>query len=297
MVFTTKSRSSTLAREIAADATIAVSLLRQVTVLSRPSPLYSPTALSGTSSSEESDEPPTTARRKLLRRVVRSSPSLSFDSRSSAKAPPKNKPLPPIPHGISDTRSLQTDVCIGFPKRPKNRMASHQRHPSLEETASLPDGLYKGKLRLEKSMLPSIDWAGLGVKASRSINQYMCVGIHLSVDSILSRCLLYSGRMSCGPEYQFVFSELRSHPASSGCRETLTRATDSRYQPCKIIPCVYPSLRGLCTIVTRREYNVLFRARYSSSYARTVRGPQGLDDAINGSTSAGTVARVYERIC
>lgn len=43
---------------------------------------------------------------------------------------------------------------------------TEQRHPSLEEHTSLPEGLYKGKLRLEKSMLPSIDWAGLGVKAS-----------------------------------------------------------------------------------------------------------------------------------
>jgi hypothetical protein len=166
VVFTTKPRSSTLAREIAADATIAVSLLRQVTVLSRPSPLYSPTALSSSSSSEELDAPPITTKRRLLRRVVRSTPSLTSDSKSSAKAAPKDKPLPPIPHGVSDTRSLQTDVCIGFPKRPKNRMAAHQRHPPLEETASLPDGLYKGKLRLDKSMLPSIDWAGLGVKVS-----------------------------------------------------------------------------------------------------------------------------------
>ena len=77
---------------------------------------------------------------------------------------PKDKPLPPIPHGISDTRSLQTDVCVGFPKRPRNRPASHERHPSIEAANALPDGLYKGKLKLEKNMLPSIDWAGLSVK-------------------------------------------------------------------------------------------------------------------------------------
>lgn len=61
-------------------------------------------------------------------------------------------------------RSLHTDVCIGFPKRPRSRVAAHQRHPSIEESAALPDGLYKGKLRLDKTMLPSIEWAGLTVK-------------------------------------------------------------------------------------------------------------------------------------
>ncbi|KIP07307.1 hypothetical protein PHLGIDRAFT_19214 [Phlebiopsis gigantea 11061_1 CR5-6] len=167
VVFTTKPRSPTLAREIAADATIAISLLRQVTVLSRPSPLYSPNVAYSSASSDDSDAPPMTTKRRLLRRRGKSSPSLVSDLKSGSRlynAAPLNKPLPPIPHGVSDTRSLQTDVCIGFPKRPRNPSTSHHRHPSLEEHSSLPDGLYKGKLRLEKTMLPSIDWAGLGVK-------------------------------------------------------------------------------------------------------------------------------------
>ena len=165
VVFTTKPRSPALAREIAADATIAISLLRQVTVLSRPSPLYSPNVASYSASSDDSDAPPMTPKRRLLRRRGKSSPSLASDLKVH-KAVPLDKPLPPIPHGVSDTRSLQTDVCIGFPKRPRNRSASHHRHPSLEEHSALPDGLYKGKLRLEKTMLPSIDWAGLNVKVS-----------------------------------------------------------------------------------------------------------------------------------
>ncbi|GJE94838.1 hypothetical protein PsYK624_110130 [Phanerochaete sordida] len=166
VVFTTKPRSAALAREIAADATIAVSLLRQVTVLSGPSPLYSPTSSQSNVSSEESDTRPAPKRSLLRRRIVKSSPSSPSGSlRSSQKpAPSQDKPLPPIPQGVSDMRSLHTDVCIGFPKRPRNRMAASQRHPSLEDNASLPDGLYKGKLRLDKSMLPSIEWAGLTVK-------------------------------------------------------------------------------------------------------------------------------------
>lgn len=166
VVFTTRPRSSTLAREIAADATIAVSLLRQVTVLSGPSPLYSPTIAPSNASSEDSDAKTAAPKRSLLRRrIVKSSPTTPTNLiRSPQKPAPQDKPLPPIPHGVSDMRSLHTDVCIGFPKRPRNRVAAHQRHPSLEENAALPDGLYKGKLRLDKTMLPSIEWAGLTVK-------------------------------------------------------------------------------------------------------------------------------------
>ena len=82
----------------------------------------------------------------------------------------KDKPLPPIPagkQGISDTRILQTDVCVGFPKRPRNRIQPHEQHPSIDAHTSLPDGLYKGKLQLNKNMLPTIDWAGLVVKVSK----------------------------------------------------------------------------------------------------------------------------------
>ncbi|EKM58006.1 uncharacterized protein PHACADRAFT_206848 [Phanerochaete carnosa HHB-10118-sp] len=165
VVFTTRPRSSALAREIAADATIAVSLLRQITVLSGPSPLYSPTISASSVSSEDSDARITPKKSLLRRRIVKSSPSTPSGSlRSPQKPVPQDKPLPPIPHGISDMRSLHTDVCIGFPKRPRNRMASHRHHPSIEENAALPDGLYKGKLRLDKSMLPSIEWASLTVK-------------------------------------------------------------------------------------------------------------------------------------
>lgn len=169
VVFTTRPRSSTLAREIAADATIAVSLLRQITVLSGPSPLYSPTLSAASVATEDSDARTTSSKRSLLRRrTAKSSPSTPSGSpRSPQKPVPQDKPLPPIPHGISDMRSLHTDVCIGFPKRPRNRVAAQQRHPSIEEHAALPDGLYKGKLRLDKTMLPSIEWAGLTVKVSQ----------------------------------------------------------------------------------------------------------------------------------
>lgn len=169
VVFTTKPRSSALAREIAADATVAVSLLRQVTILSRPTLIYSPIP-SSSSSSEESDAPQA-PKRRLLHRVVKGNSSVvsgsgNADDGKRKRSKSRDKPLPPIPNGISNTRTLQTDVCVGFPKRPRKRVAAHQKHPSLDVNSSLPDGLYKGKLRLEKNMLPSLEWAGLSVKVS-----------------------------------------------------------------------------------------------------------------------------------
>ncbi|KAI0701370.1 hypothetical protein BC835DRAFT_245424 [Cytidiella melzeri] len=173
VIFKTKPYSHSLAREIAADATVAVSLLRQVTVLSRPSLTYSP--VTSVSSSEDSDVPqtPQTPKKRLLHRVVKSTNSFpnglpgslsETGRRGQLAALPVDKPLPPVPSGVSDMRTLQTDVSIGFPKRPRRRAASHDRHPSLEAASSLPDGLYKSKLRLEKNMLPSLEWAGLSVK-------------------------------------------------------------------------------------------------------------------------------------
>ncbi len=170
VVFTTRPRSPALAREIAADATITVSLIRQVHVYWSPPSSHSPTS-SCSSSSDESDVP-LAPRRRLLQRVVKSAPpAVDINNPSLYSGRPrlnsKEKPLPPIPvakQGISDTRRLHTDVSIGFPKRPRTRVQPHERHPSLDAHSSLPDGLYKGKLQLGKNVLPSLEWAGLSVK-------------------------------------------------------------------------------------------------------------------------------------
>ncbi|KAI0754332.1 hypothetical protein C8Q80DRAFT_1216421 [Daedaleopsis nitida] len=158
VVFTTNPRSSTLAREIAADATISVSLTREVHIdaIRR----YSPSTASSTpsNSSDESDLPPVASRR-LLNRVVRSLPG----------------------PGLSETRVLHTDMCVGFPKRPRYRIEPHQKHPSIEEHKSLPDGLYKGRIQLDKSMLPAFDWAGLRVK------YYLDVSVIFGQDQMRAR--------------------------------------------------------------------------------------------------------------
>ncbi|PIL23310.1 hypothetical protein GSI_14621 [Ganoderma sinense ZZ0214-1] len=194
VVFTTNPRSTTLAREIAADATISVSLLRDIRIDSI-TPRYPPTPLSSTpsTSSDESDMPPVASRR-LLKRVVKNPGSvvrgptlkrITSQSRLSEVPSPsetRDKPLPQLPPpGMSETRALQTDVSIGFPKRPRYRCEPGRKHPSIEAHKSLPDGLYKGKIQLDKHLLPAFDWSGLRVK------YYLEVSVIFGQDQVRAR--------------------------------------------------------------------------------------------------------------
>lgn len=103
-----------------------------------------------------------------MKRKVSSAPPVLGRKQRHEKQMPfadiSEKPLPPV--GLSETRTLYTIVSVGFPKRPRSRVASHERHPSLIAHTSLPDGLYKGKIQLDKNMIPTIEWADLSVKAS-----------------------------------------------------------------------------------------------------------------------------------
>jgi hypothetical protein len=186
VVFTTQPRSRTLCREIAADATIAVSLLRKVTVnIERPCTFVSrpysvpathqkgaPSAWTLGPGFEEGELRPTST--GILKRMVRSAPPRLMkspscnDFRSESSASKDLPPLPlPSPSAVAytETKTLESRMSIGFPKRPRSACAPDE-HPSLEAHAALPDGLYKGKIHLNPRMLPSIDWAGLNVKVS-----------------------------------------------------------------------------------------------------------------------------------
>ncbi|KAJ7100202.1 hypothetical protein B0H15DRAFT_920128 [Mycena belliarum] len=162
VVFTTTPRSSSLAREIASDATISLSVFSQITITETANlPITPPqTPLSEDSSSDSSMFPP---RANILRRVRSRT---SSRSRTSDEREPQEKPLPRLPtHTIfSETHTVHTDICIGFPKRPRHQQSSTKAHPSLQAHQALPDGLHKSKIPLDRDMLPSIDWAGLAVK-------------------------------------------------------------------------------------------------------------------------------------
>jgi hypothetical protein len=159
-------RSPDLAKEIAADATISVSLLRQVTVTEQSSPPPTPPQ-TPSSSSEDSDVP----RHKLLKRVARGSQSRLGSAARAMKGVDdtsdfREKPLPRLPTQtvFTESRTLQNSICIGFPKRPRQLGCDSRSHPSLDSHAALPDGLHKAKIALQKEMLPCIDWVGVSVK-------------------------------------------------------------------------------------------------------------------------------------
>jgi hypothetical protein len=238
VVFTTQPRSRALCREIAADATIAVSLLRKVTVnIERPCTIVScpysapvtnhkgpPSAWTMGSNLEEVDSRP--AATGILKRMVKSAPSRLRKSPSLNDlrlGSPINKGLPPLPPpspsgaaAYTETRILQTRMSIGFPKRPRSACAPDE-HPSLEAHTALPDGLYKGKIYLNPQLLPSIDWAGLNVKVSdlcsfhgNNRGQVMCADFGPQSHSItlMSRCFL--ARMNFAREFRSVSSDQSS---------------------------------------------------------------------------------------
>lgn len=67
---------------------------------------------------------------------------------------------------LTDSRTLHTDVSVGFPKRPKGRANSPGSHPSLETINTLPDGLYKGNIPLQRGWFPSVQWKGLSIEVN-----------------------------------------------------------------------------------------------------------------------------------
>jgi hypothetical protein len=162
VVFTTTPRSSSLTQEIAADASISVSLIRQITVTEQaglpPTPPTSP-------SNEELESPNAGGnfnKGRLLRKVAWGLPrqpptrSMSIDSRE--------KPLPELPtQTFLEMRLIRNDMCIGFQKKPRFQCEAGA-HPPLDAQLSLPDGLYKAKISLSDDMIPCMDWYGLLVK-------------------------------------------------------------------------------------------------------------------------------------
>jgi hypothetical protein len=167
VVFTTTPRSPSLAKEIASDATITISLLRQVSISESP-PLPLTPSPSTPSSSSDDLASTMSIRKSFFRRVVRSSSSSRPGSFfGSGEVTP---PVLPVSTIFSESRTLMTNMFIGFPKRPRMPCNSG-KHPSLEEYAALPDGLMKGKIQLTEDMLPCIDWAGVRVKVSLLLPQ------------------------------------------------------------------------------------------------------------------------------
>ncbi|KAJ7276067.1 hypothetical protein B0H12DRAFT_1198944 [Mycena haematopus] len=176
VVFTTTPRSSTVAREIASDATISISVFSQVTI-TEPAvlPITPPqTPLSEESSDSSFHQP----RTKLLKRVrSRTSP---WSPRHLDDPELREKPLPRLPTqtAFSSTQTVHSSMCIGFPKRPRHQQKSGKEHPVLQ---ALPDGLHKSKIPLNRDMLPSIDWAGVSVK------YYMDVSVLFGQDELRAR--------------------------------------------------------------------------------------------------------------
>ncbi|KAF9568301.1 hypothetical protein CPC08DRAFT_679979 [Agrocybe pediades] len=174
VVFSTTPRSTEMAKEVAADSSISVSLVRQISITDQATCLPTP-PLTPTSEESEPSFPSLPKGPRILRRIAKSQPRLSRIRKNSGGTIPapvaasREKPLPEIPVALpmkafSDMRPIKNDMSIGFPKRPRQVCDKEGGHPSLEIISALPDGLWKSKMPLRSDMLPSIEWAGISVK-------------------------------------------------------------------------------------------------------------------------------------
>ncbi|KAF8145388.1 hypothetical protein K438DRAFT_2098061 [Mycena galopus ATCC 62051] len=183
VVFTTTPRSPVLAREVAGDATIAVSVSSEVSVVkeSLSAKTETETVLSDRSSDSRSNR--LTAKMFLRSRKTSLSSLQSSDSRISVPS----KALPPAPSRtiFSDVQMVYNGMSIGFPKRPRHSSSSTKSHPSLDEVRSIPDGLYKDKIPLGREILTSFNWGGISVK------YYFEVSVLLGQDELRARILLH----------------------------------------------------------------------------------------------------------
>ena len=179
-----------------------------------PSPPQTPSG-----SSEEGGSGGDFSKVNLFKRVA--APLMPRSARSPCEAYEiREKPLPRLPTQtvFSDTCTLQTSMCIGFPKRPRQQ-SEGKNHPSLDTQSSLPDGLLKTKMLLDRQMLPSIDWAGLSVKVSKSV---LHIPISLTFfDSITLMFLFLLDKKTCVPEFQYAsFDSLLFDFSFACCSET-----------------------------------------------------------------------------
>ncbi|KAJ7264043.1 hypothetical protein B0H12DRAFT_272113 [Mycena haematopus] len=183
VVFTTTPCSPILAREIAGDATITVSVRSVVSVVEE-----SQATTTGTESvlSDRSSDSRSSRLTAKLFRGLQSKTSFSSFQASSYSHSTQSKPLPRLPSRtiFSDTQTVYSGMSIGFPKRPRHSSSSSKARPSLDEVRSIPDGLYKDKIPLGRDILTSFNWGGISVK------YYFEVSVLLGQDELRAKVLL-----------------------------------------------------------------------------------------------------------
>ncbi|KAJ7765341.1 hypothetical protein B0H16DRAFT_1310164, partial [Mycena metata] len=179
VVFTTTPRSPNLAREIAADASISVSVSSQICV-TEATAIPTASATDSVLSNRSLESRHSRFKTKIIRRLRSNASVASFQSTESHNPLPVSSPRP----AFCDIQTVYTGISIGFPKRPRHRASDKKTHPSLEEHRSLPDGLYKGKIPLNREILASINWGGISVK------YFFEVSVLMGQDELRAKILL-----------------------------------------------------------------------------------------------------------
>ncbi|KAF7351672.1 hypothetical protein MSAN_01600100 [Mycena sanguinolenta] len=182
VVFTTTPRSPSLAREIAGDATITITVSSEICVLEESNP---PNPITRTVSNESTNSE--SRFNRLTSSVFKGLKSKT--SSSSLRSVSRSTPTTPLPRisprkAFFESQIVHHGISIGFPKRPRHASNSGRTHPSLDEAQSLPDGLYKDKIPLGRNILTSFNWGGVSVK------YYLEVSVLLGQDELRAKILL-----------------------------------------------------------------------------------------------------------
>jgi hypothetical protein len=158
IVFTTTPRSIGLSKLIASHSRITVSFLRCISVSETPETPPTPPL---TPSSDDSDGASGPKKSRVLRRIHSANKFSPKSEQASSNNAQSGHLLQVV---YSDTTTIMKKEFLGFPKRPRARVAPNTTHPSLEDQIGLPDGLLKDGFNLSAGMLPSTDWMGLNIK-------------------------------------------------------------------------------------------------------------------------------------
>lgn len=167
VVFSASPLFTHLAREIAIDSIISISVVREVTISDAPSlPPTPPRTPSPTRNDHDATSlasPLHKSRsRRVLRRLTQSAPlnaqsnKSTTDLSNTTTSKGARRRLEPS----FETRSIYSDIRTGFPKR------ARRRDDLARDARRLPDGLYKSHVLLSDDILPSVSWAGTSIRVS-----------------------------------------------------------------------------------------------------------------------------------
>ncbi|EJD40190.1 hypothetical protein AURDEDRAFT_187120 [Auricularia subglabra TFB-10046 SS5] len=172
VTFATDPPSRSLARDIAAEATITVSFARQLLFDPsrgiRTSYSTAPTSSAATATSATTESSARSGSSWFGLKRTATTPSARSEANGAPRMLEKPLPAPPPEATTSEAKVLKSTVAHGF-TRQRSKGSKHAKESSGGSASGpgilfQPDGIYKGKMDLSSEALPTITYGGANVK-------------------------------------------------------------------------------------------------------------------------------------